>query len=363
MPDPSHSTILVVDDTEANVDILVDVLGDTYDVAVAMDGATALKHISDDPPSLILLDIMMPGMDGYEVCRTLKADDRYREIPIIFLTAMTDDQDEEQGLAIGAVDYITKPFRPKLLMARVHNHLELKHHRDHLESLVKARTKELQVTQQVTIESMATLAEYRDPETGGHIRRTQHYVRSLAEHLLEHPSYKAHLSPEIIEIVFRSAPLHDIGKVGVADRILLKPGKLDDDEFEQMKLHVNYGRDAIAAAEKSLGSNSFLQIAREIAESHHEKWDGSGYPSGLSGSSISIFGRMMAIADVYDALISKRVYKPPFSHQKAVSIILEGKGTHFDPQIIDVFQAMQDEFCAIAQTYADSDEEREALLS
>jgi putative two-component system response regulator len=359
----SKPSILVVDDTAMNIDILVDLLGEDYDVSVAMDGESALDLASQQPPMLILLDIMMPGIDGYEVCQRLKANKQLWKTPVIFLTAMTEDASEERGLALGAVDYITKPFKPALVKARVDNHIALKRHQDHLETMVAERTRELQLTQQVTFESLATLAEYRDPETGGHIRRTQNYVRILAEALSNHPKYEAVFTQKIVDIVYQSAPLHDIGKVGVPDHILLKPGKLTDEEFEQIKKHTNYGRDAIAAAERSLGSTSFLKIAREIAESHHEKWDGSGYPSGASGEEISIFGRIMAIADVYDALISKRVYKPAFCHAKAVRIILEGRGTHFDPDLIDIFAELHLQFRDIGATYADSEEEREALLT
>ncbi len=354
----TNSTIMVVDDTEANVDILVETLGDTYDVSVALDGITALEDISENNPDLILLDIMMPGMDGYEVCKRLKEDEKTKNIPVIFLTALTEEHNEEKGLKLGAVDYITKPFNPELVKTRVHNHLDLKHHRDHLEELVKKRTRELQLTQEVTIESMGTLAEYRDPETGGHIKRTQHYVKLLAEHLKDHPKFRDYLTLNIIDLLYISAPLHDIGKVGVRDNILLKPGKLTDEEFEEMKKHTQYGHDAIISAEKKLGENSFLSIAREIAYTHQEKWDGSGYPQGLKEEEIPISGRLMALADVYDALISKRAYKPPFAHEKAVSIIVEGKGKHFDPDIVTAFEELKERFRSIALEFCDFEEER-----
>ena len=361
MEEPSNGTVLVVDDTEANVDILVETLGDVYDVQVAMDGETALESVAEDPPDLILLDIMMPGMDGYEVCRRLKAEASTQNIPVIFLTAMTEEQDEARGLALGAVDYVTKPFSPDLVKARVHNQLELKRHRDHLEELVRERTRELELTQEVTIEAMATLAEYRDPETGGHIQRTKRYVKLLAEHLKNHPKFTTVLDDRAIWMLYLSAPLHDIGKVGVRDNILLKPGKLTDEEFAEMKKHTTYGRDAIHSAGQRLGGESFLRYAEEIAHSHQEKWNGSGYPQGLKGEEIPVSGRLMAVADVYDALISKRVYKPPFSHGKAVAIIAEGRDTHFDPDMVDKFLEIHEEFRQIAIEYADHDEEREAL--
>lgn len=359
--DLSDFTVMVVDDTEANIDVLVNTLEDSYDVRVAMDGRSALEDIMEEPPDLILLDIMMPGMDGYEVCQKLKSDITTRNIPVIFLTAMTEEKDEARGLALGAVDYITKPFSPDLVKARVKNQLELKKHRDHLEELVKARTKELALTQEVTIYSLSSIAETRDPDTGGHILRTQRYVRVLAEQLKNHPKFQHLLNDQTIDLLFKSAPLHDIGKVGVPDKILMKPGRLTDEEFEEMKKHTTYGRDALRVAEQKLGGNSFMRYAREIAYTHQEKWDGSGYPEGLKGDQIPISGRLMAIADVYDALVSKRVYKPPFTHQKAVSAIMEGRGRHFDPDIVDAFVAVADNFRLIAIELADSEEERAVL--
>jgi putative two-component system response regulator len=359
--DLSDSKVLVVDDTETNIDILVETLGDDYDVSIAMDGEGALEAVEDELPDLILLDIMMPGMDGYEACERLKQDEKTRSIPIIFLTAMSGEQDEAKGLALGAVDYITKPFSPGLVKSRVQNQLELKHHRDHLEELVKERTRELELTQEVTIESMASLAEYRDPETGGHIKRTKNYVKALAAHMRGHAKFEAFLDDKTIELLYMSAPLHDIGKVAIEDSILLKPGKLTDEEFDKMKKHTVYGRDAIHGAVKKLGHDSFMRHAEDIAYTHQEKWDGSGYPQGLKGEDIPISGRLMAVADVYDALISHRVYKKPFTHTKAVNIILEGKGSHFDPDMVDAFMAIQEDFRQIALEYADFDEEKEAL--
>lgn len=359
--DLSQCNVLIVDDAEENVDILVGALGNEYDISVAMDGKSALEYIHQTPPDLILLDIMMPGMDGYEVCKKLKQDTATHEIPIIFLTALAQEQDEAKGLALGAVDYITKPFSSHLVKARVKNHLALKLHNDHLEQLVRERTRELELTQEVTIESLGTLAEYRDPETGGHIKRTKNYVRLLAEYLKDHPRYRHYLDDITIDFLYRSSPLHDIGKVGVPDAILIKPGKLTDKEFSEIKKHPVYGRNAIAVSEKRLGEKSFLQYAKVIAESHHEKWDGTGYPHGLKADDIPIPGRLMAIADVYDALISKRVYKPPFSHDKAVAIIAQGRGQHFDPDMVDAFLKLEDQFRQIALEHADFEEERKNL--
>lgn len=363
MTDLKGLTVMVVDDTSANIDILVNTLSDDYDIHVAMDGESALSHIEAYPPHLILLDILMPGIDGYEVCRRLKQSESTRFIPVIFLTALDDEQDEAKGLALGAVDYITKPFSPQLVKARVRNHLLLKQHQDHLEYLVRERTLELARTQAATIESMGTLAEYRDPETGGHIKRTQNYMKALARYLSDHPRFSWYLNDGMIEQLYRSAPLHDIGKVGVRDNILLKPGRLTDDEFEEMKKHIYFGNNAILTTEKNLGKTTFLSTAREIAFGHHEKWDGTGYPLGLKHDEIPVSARLMAVADVYDALISKRVYKPPYSHETAKKIMAAGKGSHFDPDVLDAFLTMEQTFRTIALEYADFQEERESLVA
>jgi putative two-component system response regulator len=354
--------ILLVDDNTTNLQLLHETLdGRGYKLLIAKNGKTALTIAQKARPSLILLDIMMPEMDGYEVCMRLKADENTSHIPIIFITALVDEEDEAKGLGMGAVDYLTKPINPELVRARVRNHLELKQYQDHLENLVKERTRRLALTQAVTIESLATLAEYRDPETGGHIKRTQNYVKALAVKLKDHPRYGDELNDETIELLYLSAPLHDLGKVGVPDHILLKAGKLTDEEFEEMKKHTVYGHDALLITEQKLGEDTFLRYAREIAYTHQEKWDGSGYPTGLKGDQIPLAGRLMALADVYDALISKRVYKPPFPHEKAVQIIIEGKGQHFDPEIVDAFLELQETFRNIALTFADYEEEREML--
>jgi putative two-component system response regulator len=358
-------TILAVDDTPANIDVVKEVISKEYLVMGALSGAMALKIIERKRPDLILLDIMMPEMDGYEVCRILKANDNTREIPIIFLTAMSEVDDERKGLELGAVDYITKPISPTILTARVNTQIALKQAQDRLkyqnevlEEKVVERTQQMEELQDVTMVAMGALAEARDPETGNHIRRTQRYVKLLASQLKEHPNFSSFLTPENITSLYKSAPLHDIGKVGVPDHILLKPGKLTDKEFEEMKNHTVYGFDALAAAELSISTaDNFLIFAKDIAYFHHEKWDGTGYPDGLFGDNIPISARLMAVADVYDALISRRVYKPPFPHEKAVAIIQEGKGSHFDPDMVDVFLEIADDCYAISQEYADSEED------
>jgi putative two-component system response regulator len=362
---PDKATVLVVDDTPANLSLMTGLLRDIYKVKAAIDGEKALRIAqSDAPPDLILLDIMMPGMDGYEVCRRLQANPATRDIPIIFLTAKAGIEDEKMGLELGAVDYITKPISPPIVLARVRNHLALKasadflrNKADFLEAEVARRTAEVMAIQDVTIMAMASLAETRDSDTGNHIRRTQHYVKVLAQHLRKHPRFASVLDDDrYIAMLFKSAPLHDIGKVGIPDRILLKPGKLTFEEFEIMKTHTTLGRDAIQAAEEHLGMKvEFLNLAKEIAYGHQEKWDGSGYPQGAAGEAIPVGARLMAVADVYDALISRRVYKEGMPHDKAAAIIVQGRGQHFDPDIVDAFVAVQDQFIAIAQRFADTD--------
>lgn len=361
MTSEKKATILTVDDTVTNIEVVKGVLSDKYLVQAALSGEVALKIIAKRKPDLILLDVMMPEMDGYEVCQQLKASPETQDIPIIFLTAKSQEEDETKGLSLGAVDYITKPISPPILKERVKNHLLLKASRDMLarqnevlEEKVIERTQQMGDLQDVAMVAMGALAESRDPETGNHIRRTQHYVKALALELAKTERYREFLTPEVITALFKSAPLHDIGKVGIVDSILLKPGKLTDEEFTEMKKHAQYGRDAIEAAEGSLGyADNFLIFAKEIAYGHHEKWDGSGYPEGLSGDDIPISARLMAVADVYDALICERVYKPAFSHDKAVDIIVEGKGSHFDPEMVEAFLRTEQVFKLIAADYSD----------
>ncbi len=365
-------TILIVDDTPDNIALLSALLKDQYKTKIATSGMKALQIARTEPyPDLILLDVMMPEVDGYDTCRRLKASPETAEIPIIFLTAKTQVEDEEMGLKLGAVDYITKPISPPILFARVATQLNLKSAREmlqnqnyHLEKLVCDRTSQLTLMQDATIMAMASLAETRDNETGNHIRRTQNYVAALARQLQSHPRFSSVLTDENIALLYKSAPLHDIGKVGIPDHILLKPGKLTADEFEIMKLHTVYGRDTIISVEKYIGgSNDFLTFAREIAYSHQEKWDGSGYPENLKGEEIPVSARLMAVADVYDALISKRVYKPAFSHQEAIDIMRKGHGTHFDPDVLDAFFEIEEEFIAIAKRFHDSERDAWALSS
>lgn len=359
------ATILVVDDTPDNLMLMAELLKDKYRVKLANNGEKALRILAGDPlPDLILLDIMMPGLSGLQVAEQLQQDARTRHIPIIFLTSMAAVESELQGLALGAVDYITKPISPSRVLARVETQIKLKaaadflrDQNDFLEQEVQRRTREVMAIQEVTIQAMASLAETRDNETGNHIRRTQHYVKLLAELLRDHPRFRHFLNDETIHLLFKSAPLHDIGKVGIPDHILLKPGRLTKEEFEIMMTHTTLGRDAIQRAEDQLGFPvDFLRLAKEIAYSHQEKWDGSGYPQGLSGDDIPISARLMAVADVYDALISHRVYKPGMPHEEAVDIIRQGGGWHFDPDVCAAFLSATEQFKAIAERFSDSEQ-------
>lgn len=375
---PEQDTILVVDDTPENLTILGELLRPHYRVRAANCGERALRAAASAPrPNLILLDVMMPDMDGHAVLKRLRADPDTQDIPVIFVTAMSGMEDEELGLSLGAVDYITKPLKPAIVLARVRTHLELKQARDRLvdqnqwlEREVGRRMRENLLIQDLSIRSLACLAEARDNETGHHILRTQAYVRLLAGHLRDHPRFRGALDGPRLEMIVKAAPLHDIGKVGIPDAILLKPGKLTAEEYEIMKTHSEIGAQAIDRAMKQamadspdllpdlpVSAFSFLQVAREISIAHHEKWDGSGYPSGLAGEAIPVAARLMALADVFDALVCQRVYKKPMSQAEARAIILEGKGRHFDPDVVDAFMDLLDDFSAIAQRYTDIAEE------
>ncbi len=363
MHEKTLSTILIVDDSPENLTVLSELLQLDYRVRAATSGEKALRIAATPPwPDLILLDVMMPGMDGYEVFTQLRAAPLTREIPVIFVTAMDSAESELRGLDAGAVDYIAKPIVPPLLLARVRTQLELKQARDwlknqnaYLEAELARRMSENLVVQEVSIHALAHLAEIRDPETGNHLRRTQGYVRALARQLQPHPRFSSFLTDRVIDQLTKSAPLHDIGKVGIPDSILLKPGKLTPDEWEIMKTHAKLGSDAIEQAERDVDRLvEFLVLAKDIAHYHHEKWDGSGYPEGLAGDRIPIAARLMALADVFDAMISPRIYKPPMLLEDACTIIIAGRGRHFDPDVTDAFLASFDEFREIAARYIEN---------
>ena len=356
-------TILIVDDTPENITVLGEMLHAQYAIRVATSGPRALISATSTPlPDLILLDVMMPEMDGYAVLGHLRENPVTAEIPVIFVTALDATEDETHGLEMGAADYITKPLRPSIVLARVHCQLELKKARDRirdqnnwLEKEIARRMEENQKIQDASMRALASLAETRDNETGNHIRRTQGYVEALCRALNE-SGYPNLLSERQIQMITKAAPLHDIGKVGIPDNILLKPGKLDEAEWKIMRTHSQIGADAISRAiadEPDQSMFEFLRIAMDIAHYHHEKWDGSGYPEGLQAEAIPLPARLMALADVYDALINRRCYKDGMSFEKATQIIVDGKGSHFDPLLVEAFINCQSEFMTIAHRYAD----------
>lgn len=370
----TRSTVLIVDDTPENLTILGETLRPHYRVRAAISGERALHAVTIGAlPDVILLDVMMPDMDGYQVLQALQADAATRDIPVIFVTAMDSVEGETHGLALGAVDYITKPFNPDIVLARVRTHIELAKARERLhdenawlEREVARRTNENALIRDLSLSALACLAEVRDIETGHHILRTQSFVELLAHHLAGHPDYRAALAGERLEIIVRSAPLHDIGKVGIPDSILLKPGRLTSAEFEIMKKHPVIGADAITRAMAQAansrsgdgalpgGAFAFMETAREIALSHHEKWDGSGYPAGLQGRQIPVSARLMALADVFDALSSRRVYKEPMAPEDVTRIIVAERGRHFDPVIVDAFLELRPAFAEVAQRFAEA---------
>ncbi len=358
------STILVVDDALDNLTLIAELLKRTYHIKVANNGEKALKIAqSNTPPDLILLDIMMPTMDGYEVCKQLKSNPATAHIPVIFLTMKNEVEDEARGLGLGAVDYITKPISSAILMARVETHLTMQKMQDflrgqnsRLEAMAMQNHSEMIAIHNVAINAMASLAEGRNDTDSNHIQRTRQYIQFLAEKLRFHPRFTHFLNDDkMIEMLCKAAPLHDVGKARIPDCILLKPARLEPEEFEIMKNHTVCGMDIILQAESEVSSEiPFFKCVKEIIYSHHEKWDGSGYPEGLTGEDIPISARLMAIADVYDALVNYRPYKASMSHEEAVQIIYESKGGHFDPDMVDAFLDLQEDFKVIATNHVDT---------
>lgn len=372
------SRVIVVDDQPDNLLILEDFLCADYAVTTFRQGQALIEYFeSGGTADLILLDVVMPMPDGYTLCRWLKSTPLTRDVPVIFLTSLEGHTDEAYALSLGAEDFIHKPLSLPVVSARVRNHLLLSQARNalqqqnkSLERLVVERTQQIQeqsnelvrrseqviAAQSATISAFCSLVEARDNETGNHIRRTQHYMLVLCEHLSGHPRFSAELTTQNVQLIFKSAPLHDIGKVAIPDHILHKPGRLTADEWVVMQRHAEFGAAAIAAAQGSVGdgNTSFLEYARQIALTHHERWDGSGYPRHLAGEAIPLAGRLMAVADVYDALISRRVYKQPFSHDEAVDLMRGEKGRHFDPDILDCMLSIASRFEDIASSFADT---------
>jgi putative two-component system response regulator len=360
-------TLLVVDDEPSSLAILAQTLQPYFRVRVARSGEAALTVLRTEPfPELVLLDVVMPEMDGFTVLERMKKESRTADVPVIFVTALGDEEDEERGLQLGAVDFIQKPIRPAVVLARVRTHLALKDARDRLhdhnhwlEAEVERRTRENATTLELSLSMLAGMVETRDVETGNHTLRTQLYVEALANRLRQDPRFAPLLTPSEVGRMVKAAPLHDIGKIGIPDAILLKPGPLTSEEFEIMKTHSRMGADAIAhSIERVLQTHgqdlpsaetlAFLETARQMALWHHERWNGHGYPDGLVGENIPLCARLMAVADVFDAVTMKRVYKEAMPTDQAVTLILEGRGSHFDPDVVDVFESLSDELSEMA---------------
>jgi putative two-component system response regulator len=341
-----HHDILIVDDNPANLELLSGMLRHRgYKVRAAPGGRLALQAAQKNAPDLILLDISMPEMDGYEVCKRLKADEKLREVPVIFISALSETFDMLKAFSSGGVDYVVKPYQFEEVNARVETHLklhrlktELGEYNRRLEELVQEQVKEIFDSQMATIFAIAKLAESRDRDTGDHLERVQAICHSISLRLNESSRYASTITRADCENIFHASPLHDIGKVAIPDAILLKPGRLTPDEFEIMKTHAAFGANTLRDVEHKYPKNSFIHIGIEIAHYHHERWDGGGYPDGLSGEGIPLSARIMAVADVYDALRSKRCYKPALPHEESFDIIIKGSGTQFDPEVVAAFR-------------------------
>jgi len=343
--------IILVDDNPTNLLAGINVLSEKYSVSTAPSAEKLFSLLENDKPDLILLDVDMPEMNGYETIKLLKAREETKNIPVIFLTGKTESDDELEGLSLGAIDYITKPFQPALLLKRIEVHLlvkkqtiELKNFNENLQKMVEEKTQDILELQDVLLKTMAEMVEYRDDITGGHIDRTRRGMQILLEEIERSGLYREETKDWDINQLLQPCELHDVGKISIGDNILKKPGKLNDEEFEEMKKHTVFGEEIINKIQSMTKESDFLKYARIFAISHHERWDGLGYPAGLKENDIPLLGRIMAIADVYDALISVRPYKEAFSHEEAVAIIMKGSGTQFDPLLVDVFTRTAEKF-------------------
>lgn len=343
-----QGNILIVDDTPANLTLLSGMLKEkNYKVRPVPSGKLALKAVEAEPPDLILLDINMPEMNGFQVCEQLKSNIKYRDIPVLFISALTETLDKVKAFTCGGVDYITKPFQFEEVEARIETHLELRRYQKSLEDLVQEKVSEICASQMSTIFALSKLAESRDNDTGKHIERVQILCKILAERLALESPYAGALDEAFINCIYNASPLHDIGKVAIADSILLKTGKLAPEEFEIMKTHTVIGATTMQAVHELYPNNAFINMGISIARSHHERWDGKGYPDGLAGEKIPLESRIMAVADVYDALRSKRCYKESISRDQSRELIVGGRGTQFDPVLVAVFLKLEDEFNTI----------------
>jgi putative two-component system response regulator len=350
--------IILVDDNLANLTAGKQMLKDSYEVYAIPSATKLFEFLEHITPDIILLDIEMPEMNGYETIKILKADGRFAEIPVIFLTAKSDEASELEGLRLGAIDYVSKPFSAPLLLKRIENHMlmaaqrrELKNFNENLQLLVFEKSMQVIELQNAVLSTVAEMVEFRDQNTGGHVDRTQAYLKLLLDQMIRDRVYEAETKDWDLAFLLPSAQLHDVGKISISDSILDKPGKLTDEEFEKMKEHTTIGVNAIRRIKENTSENDFLYHAEIFAGTHHEKWDGSGYPNGLAATAIPLQGRLMAIADVYDALISPRPYKGPMSTATARGIIADGSGSHFDPALVEVFLKVEEGFASIARYF------------
>jgi putative two-component system response regulator len=353
-------TIMVVDDTAENLKLLESMLeGEGYDVRVFPSGAMMLKAAEKAVPDLVMLDILMPDMDGYEVCRRMRSSEVLRDVPVLFLSALTDVKNKVKAFDVGGMDYVTKPFQFEEVKARVKTHLllrgalqELEGHRSGLEKIVAEKVREISESQLATITALSKLAESRDDETGYHIERTRTFCKILCEYLRRTPRYENSIDEEYVSDVYNASVLHDVGKVGIPDRILLKPDRLTPPEFDMVKTHTAIGARTLQAAHRRYPRNSFINMGIAIARSHHERWNGNGYPDGLKGEDIPLSARIMAVADVYDALRTKRPYKPAMPHEEVARMLRDGSGKDFDPAVVEAFNATEKDFVETYDVYA-----------
>ena len=345
----TKKTIFIVDDNKSNLVMASEALNKSFKVMTFDSGLRLLNTLEKLMPDLILLDVEMPEMDGYAVIKILKSDSRFEHIPIIFLTALNSAETELKGLSLGAVDYISKPFSVPLLQKRINLHLQLLDYNHNLETMINDKIRQVTSLKNAVLKITAEIVEQRDENTGKHVERTQMYMDIMINAMKEYAVYKEEVSKYDIELVLQSSQMHDVGKIAVRDAVLLKPGKLDPDEFEDIKLHTSYGEKIIQRMKENTDEHDFLEYARILAISHHEKWDGSGYPHGLFGEEIPLLGRIMAVCDVYDALVSARPYKEAFSHETAMEIIGDGREKHFDPKLVDVLDIVHLKFKEVSE--------------
>ena len=329
--------ILIVDDVALNHATAKAVLQDTYELYEALSAKKAFEILKDVIPDLILLDIIMPEMNGMEMLKVLKETPAYKNIPVIFLTADASPEAEVEGFNLGIVDYITKPFVPTVMKKRIETQIELSDYKKDLEHKVEMKFEEMEAMYDLITVSFAGLVESRDGVTGRHLKNTSIYFSAFIGHLKSLPSYKAQLPPDVVKKACRCAPLHDVGKIAIKDAVLQKPASLTGEEFNKMKLHAVIGGDIFDFLKEKIPDKDFADIAGKMCRYHHERWDGTGYPEGLKGEEIPLVARIMSIVDVYDALTSRRPYKEPFSHEKAMGLIAENSGTQFDPRLVEEF--------------------------